>query len=250
MGGPHRRYGNRLWPPALSQPDSGARQGEAICRSTCGLSVSQRRLGQCDRNLQADPHHQRDEPGDAFDGRRQRGRQCRCLCPDQGRHPDRADLWLDRQQRDEVGAAPEHRAHCPVLRAVSGALPAIPDAEDRPSRVEGLHHRIFLSRGMGTALCDPAHDADVQGSGRHDGGCWRQGPEPGELHRDGRRQQRYRHSGRLSDCLGAVPCGRRRQGCDGHFKQRDKLPQSQSERGGGSGPRGQHWQCRTREHEL
>ncbi len=114
--------GHNVRAAALPQPDRSARQGQAVRRPAGRLSVSDRRLDQRDRDLQADADHQRDEPGDARLWRSERREQCRRLRPDPRRHPDRAHLLLDRQQRDEMGAAAQRRADRLVLRAVSGAV--------------------------------------------------------------------------------------------------------------------------------
>ena len=39
-----------------------------------------------------------------------------------------------------------------------------------PARAQGLRHRLLLPRRLGSAVRDPAHDADVQGRGRHERG--------------------------------------------------------------------------------
>jgi len=73
-----------------------------------------------------------------------------------------------------------------------------------------------------------ANDADVQGCGRY-GGCEQWRHDASQFHRYGGRQQRYRHIGWLSDCIGAISGGRGRQGGNGDLAPCDLLFESEPE---------------------
>ena len=110
MGGYDRRHHAYCRPPALSQADRSARQGQAHRRSTGGLPISHRYLEGCEQHLSPGADHQRLEPGNAWVRRRERRIERRCLRADPRRYPDRANLFLDRAQCDEMGADPQRRA--------------------------------------------------------------------------------------------------------------------------------------------
>ena len=88
---------------------------------------------------------------------------------------------------------------------------------------------VLLSCGMGTAVCGPAHDPDVQrgrGGRRH----WRwQRAHARELCRDERDQRRCGHVGRISGRVDPVPCWWHRQGRACDFEPGDELSQSVAE---------------------
>ncbi len=60
---------------------------------------------------------------------------------DPGRYSDRADLFFDRAQRDEMGPNPQCRTDGGVLRAVPCPVSAVPDAADRTHCIERLPAR-------------------------------------------------------------------------------------------------------------